>query len=121
MEKRGAFMVVLLRWYRRYNTEGLDVPPCVRAETSAVTDELDAVGAWARGALEFRVNEKTPLSIVYHKYVDDMEKGSKESISNEEFGKRMRRCYELRNCRNGDKDGTGQVNRIINYTLKRSG
>ena len=118
LEKRVVFMAMLLKWYRRYNVEGLTVPLCVKGETSVVTDELDAVGAWARGALEFRVNEKTPLSVVYHKYLDDMGRESKESISNEEFGKRMRRCYELRNCRNSDKDGMGQVNRIINYILK---
>jgi hypothetical protein len=72
----------------------------------------DNLAAYMSCALEFRVNEKTPLSVVYHKYLDDMGRESKESISNEEFGKRMRRCYELRNCRNSDKDGMGQVNRI---------
>jgi phage/plasmid-associated DNA primase len=116
LEKRVVFMAMLLKWYRRYNVEGLAVPPCVRAETSVVTDELDAVGAWARGALEFRVEARTPVQLVHRAYVDACHREEKDCVGLEEFGKRLRRCYEVKNCRHRDEYGC--VNRIISYTLK---
>jgi len=115
-EKRMVFMAMLLRWYRRYNKEGLEVPACVRAETSAVTDELDAVGAWARGALEFKVGARTPLRIVHKAYMDACESTSKDSIGLEDFGKRMKKCFETKNCRG--KDDPTMCVRIISYELK---
>jgi P4 family phage/plasmid primase-like protien len=114
-ERRMVFMAMLLRWYRRYNTEGLEVPACIRTETSAVTDELDAVGAWARGALEFKVGARTPVQIIFKAYVDAFEAEGKEHVGLEEFSKRLRRCYEVKNCRN--KDDYGACNRIISYKL----
>jgi phage/plasmid-associated DNA primase len=116
MEKRAAFMAMLLKWYRRYNVEGLAVPPCVRAETSAVTDELDAVGAWARGALEFKVGARTALRVVHQAYITACVNESKDSVGLEEFGKRIKKCFETKNCRSIE-DPTMCV-RIISYVLK---
>jgi P4 family phage/plasmid primase-like protien len=115
MERRNVFIALLLKWYKRYDSEGLVMPDCVKEETRAVTDELDAVGGWARRAMVFKVNEKPPLSVVYRKYTEDMENESKEYISLVEFGKRMHRCFELRICRNDDE--YGKVNRVMNYKL----
>jgi phage/plasmid-associated DNA primase len=117
-EQRMTFMALLMKWYSRYNNEGLCAPECVKVETRCITDELDAVGGWARQTLEFKANEKPPLSVIYKKYMDDMDSDSKEYIGVVEFGKRMNRCFELRICRNGDKDDYGKVNRLINYRIK---
>jgi hypothetical protein len=108
--------MALLRWYARYNVEGLGMVDCVKRETLAVTDELDAVGAWARGALEFKSGERTPVQVAYRRYVHDCEVAEKDSVPLEEFGKRIRRCYEVRNCRHSDE--FGPCNRIISYKLK---
>ena len=118
MERRVVFMAMLLKWYSVYNKEGLDIPDCIREETRKITDELDAVGGWARNSLEFKVNEKPPISVVYRKYVEDMEKESRGYVEIGEFGKRMNRCFELHICRNGSKDDYGKVNRLINYKIK---
>lgn len=115
LDKRMAFMALLMKWYTRYNTEGLGLPECIKAETSAITDEMDAVGGWARKALEFKVGERTPTQVVFRKYVEDMESLEKDHIGLEEFGKRLRRCYEVRNCRHNDEYGA--CNRIISYKL----
>jgi len=116
MEKRGAFMAMLLKWYRRYNVEGLDVPPCVKAETSAVTDELDAVGAWARGALEFRVGARTALRVVHQAYITACATESKDSVGLEEFGRRIKKCFETKSCRS--IEDPVMCARIISYVLK---
>jgi P4 family phage/plasmid primase-like protien len=119
MERRNVFIALLLRWYVIYDSEKeLAVPECVRADTRKITDELDAVGGWAREAMEFKANERPPLSVVYAKYMEDMERESKEYVKIAEFGKRMNRYFDLRICRNGDKDEFNQVNRVINYRLK---
>jgi len=107
---------MLLKWYRRYNVEGLAVPLCVKAETSIVTDELDAVGAWARGALEFRVGARTALRLVHQAYTTACVAESKDYVGLEEFGRRVKRCFETKNCRSTD-DPVMCV-RIISYTLK---
>ena len=114
-ERRMVFMALLLRWYRRYNTEGLDVPACVRAETSAVTDELDSVGAWARGALEFKVGARTPLRTVHAAYIEACETEERDYVGLDEFGKRMKKCFETKNCRG--KDDPTMCARIISYDL----
>jgi len=116
LERRMAFMGLLLRWYTRYDSEGLELPECVRGETRVVTDELDAVGGWARGALEFKSGERTPVQVVYRRYVTEMTALDKDHVGLEEFGKRVRRCYEVRNCRHNDE--FANCSRIICYKLK---
>jgi phage/plasmid-associated DNA primase len=116
LEQRMTFMAMLLKWYNRYNKEGLELPTCIRDETSAVTDELDAVGGWARGALEFKSGERTPVQVVYRRYVEDMEKAEKDHVGLDEFCKRIRRCYEVKQTR--CEDQYKQCSRIISYQLK---
>jgi phage/plasmid-associated DNA primase len=116
LEKRMAFMALLLKWYGRYNVDGLVLPDGLKMETLAVTDELDSVGAWARGAMEFKVGERTPIQVVFRKYVEDMADAEKDHVGIEDFGKRLRRIYEIKNCRHNDENGC--VNRIISYKLK---
>jgi P4 family phage/plasmid primase-like protien len=115
MERREIFIALLLKWYARYDKEGLEMVDCIKTETRAVTDELDAVGGWARGNLVFKVGERTPIQLVYRKYVEDCDKAEKDHVGLEEFGKRLRRCYEVKNCRHNDE--YGPCNRIISYRL----
>jgi len=49
-------------------------------------------------------------------YVDDMEAAEKDNVGLDKFSKRIRRCYEVKTCRNGDEYGF--VSRIICYKLK---
>ncbi len=116
MERREVFIALLLKWYARYDKEGLGLPECIKAETRAITDELDAVGGWARMNLVFKASERTPIQVVYRKYVEDCQRAEKDYVGLEEFGKRMRRCYEIRNCRHNDDYGC--INRIVSYLLK---
>ena len=85
-------------------------------ETAAITDEMDAVGAWARGALEFKIGERTPVQVVYRKYVNDCETSEKEYVGMDEFSKRMKRCFEIKQARHTDVYNV--CSRIINYKLK---
>ena len=116
MERRGVFIAMLLKWYGRYNSEGLVMPECIRAETRAVTDDLDAVGAWARANLVFKVGERTPVQVVYRKYVEDCTTAEKDHVGLEEFGKRIKRCYEVKSIRHNDE--YSQCSRIVSYKLK---
>ena len=61
------------------------------------------------------MGERTPVQVVYRSYVDVCEKEEKDHVGLEEFGKRLRRCYEVKNCRNNDDYGC--VNRIISYKM----
>ena len=61
-------MNMLLKWYKIYNTEALGIPLCIKGETSVITDELDAVGAWSKVNLVFKGGERTPVHIIYAKY-----------------------------------------------------
>lgn len=115
LEKRMAFMAMLLKWYRVYNEEGLVLPDGLKTETLAVTDELDAVGAWARGALEFKVGERTPVRVVFERYVADMATAEKDHVSMDEFSKRLKRIYEIKITRGVDE--FGQCSRIHGYKL----
>jgi hypothetical protein len=90
----------------------------LKSETLAVTDELDAVGAWARGALEFKVGELTPIRMVFERYVADMGAAEKDHVSLDEFSKRLKRIYEIRNVRHDD--GYNQCMRIMSYKIKLS-
>jgi hypothetical protein len=111
-----VFMALLLRWYACYDAEGLEIPECVRGETRIVTDELDAVGGWARGALEFKIGERIPVQVVYRRYVSDMVELEKDHVGLDEFSKRIRRCYEVKQARMNDE--FGQCARIVSYKLK---
>lgn len=116
LEKRMAFMAMLMKWYSRYDTEGLELVAKIKEETSAITDDLDAVGAWARGALEFKCGERTPVQVAFRKYVSDMEALDKDHVGLDEFSKRIKRCYEVRNVR--QRDEFNQCMRIMSYKLK---
>jgi P4 family phage/plasmid primase-like protien len=119
LEKRMVFMVLLLKWYAQYNSEGLVLPEGLKSETLAVTDELDAVGAWARGALEFKVGERTPIRMVFERYVADMGAAEKDYVSLDEFSKRLKRIYEIKQARMpSDYDEFGQCMRLFSYKLK---
>lgn len=87
-----------------------------KKETSAITDELDAVGAWAREALHFKVGERTPVQLAFRKYVADMDLLEKHHVGLDEFSKRIRRCYEVKSIRHNDE--FNQCMRIISYKLK---
>lgn len=118
LEKRMAFMALLLKWYGRYNAEGLALPEGLKTETLAVTDELDAVGAWARGALAFKVGERTPIRVVFERYVSDMGAAEKDHVSLDEFSKRLKRIYEIKQARMpSDYDEFGQCMRLFSYRL----
>jgi P4 family phage/plasmid primase-like protien len=116
LEKRMAFMAMLLKWYGRYDAEGLELVDCVKRETAAITDELDAVGAWARGALEFKIGERTPVQMAFRKYVEDMERAEKDHVGMDEFSKRIKRCYDVKVTRSTDE--FGQCSRIQSYRLR---
>jgi hypothetical protein len=91
----------------------------VKKETLAVTDELDAVGAWARGALEFKVGERTPVRVVFERYVADMGAAEKDHVNMDEFSKRLKRIYEIKQARMPEiYDGYGQCMRVFSYKLK---
>jgi phage/plasmid-associated DNA primase len=117
IEKRMAFMNMLLKWYKIYNTEALGIPLCIKGETTAITDELDAVGAWAKLNLVFKTGERTPVHTVYAKYHGDSLADEKDYVSAIEFGKRIKRYYDIKNCRQNN-DEFGQCMRILGYKLK---
>jgi hypothetical protein len=48
--------------------------------------------------------------------VEDMEAAGKDNVRLDEFSKRIRRCYEVKNVRNNDE--FNQCMRIICYKLK---
>jgi phage/plasmid-associated DNA primase len=116
LEKRMTFMALLLRWYKRYDTEGLCMVDCIKRETQGITDELDAVGGWARVTLGFKAGERTPVQIVYRRYVEDMDAAEKDRVGLEEFSKRIRRCYDVKTCRHADE--YANCARIIGYRIK---
>lgn len=74
------------------------------------------MGAWARGALEFKVGERTPMQVVYRRYVEDCQAGEKEYVGLDDFSKRMKRVYEVKVCRNNDD--YNHCTRIISYKMK---
>jgi hypothetical protein len=88
----------------------------VRNETRVVTDELDVVGGWARVALEFKCGERTPVQIVYRRYVTEMEAEDKDHVGLDEFSKRIKRCYEVKQARHNDEFNV--CARIMSYKLK---
>jgi P4 family phage/plasmid primase-like protien len=118
LAKRDVFINMLLKWYRIYMREGLVKPACVIAETGAVTSEMDSVGGWAKLNLVFKSGTRTPVRILYDRYVENNQNGSSEIIGSEEFGKRIKRCYEVKRCRHGDDYGV--CSRVIGYTLKEN-
>ncbi len=115
VERRNVFIALLLKWYIRYDKEGLELPDCIKAETRTVTDELDAVGGWARANLIFKIGEKTPVQVVYRKYVEDCDSAEKDHVGLDEFSKRIKRCYDVKSIRHNDE--YSQCSRIISYKL----
>lgn len=82
-------------------------------------NRTDAVGAWARGALEFKVGERTPVRVVFEKYVADMGAAEKDHVSMDEFSKRLKRIYEIKQARMPvEYDTYGVCARIMSYILR---
>ena len=79
-------------------------------------EKNDNIGEWAKDALEFKKDMKTPLKIVYEAYMSYCEKEGMNNESIEIFGKRMRKLYEIKKCR--DNDIYDNCRRIINYRIK---
>ena len=66
--------------------------------------------------LVFKGGERTPVINVYAKYVEHCVAEGKDYVSGIEFGKRIKRYYEVKNCKFNDENG--QCMRIMGYKLK---
>jgi hypothetical protein len=72
-----------------------------------------------RVALEFKVGERTPIRIVFEQYIADMGAAEKDHVSLDEFSKRLKRIYEIKQARMPTEyDAFGVCARIMSYKLK---
>jgi P4 family phage/plasmid primase-like protien len=114
LEKRNAFIAMLIKWYSIYEEEGLTPPKCIKEETLGVVDELDEIGKWARNNLVFDKYARIPLEEVYNKYSNV----AINYITIERFSKILNKQYEIKRARGIDASDKKISSRIIGYKIK---
>ncbi len=62
------------------------------------------------------MGERTPIRVVFERYSSDMTTSEKDHVNLDEFSKRLKRIYEIKNVRHDD--GFNQCMRLMSYMIK---